>query len=58
MPSGSPITIGEIRQCDLFDPVGAAQLLLDPETGAIVDANPAAAMFYGYSREQLRGLPC
>ena len=56
MPSGSPITIGEIRQRDLFDQVGAVQLLLDPETGVIVDANPAAAMFYGYPREKLRGL--
>lgn len=56
MPSGSPITLGEIRQRDLFDQVGAVQLLLDPETGVIVDANSAAATFYGYPREKLRGL--
>lgn len=54
--AGAPMTIGEIRQRDLFDQVGAVQLLLDPETGVIVDANSAAATFYGYPREKLRGL--
>jgi PAS domain S-box-containing protein len=32
----------------------AIMLLVDPETGAIQEANPAAANFYGYSTEQLR----
>jgi PAS domain S-box-containing protein len=32
----------------------AVKLLIDPATGAIVDANPAAAAFYGYSRDALR----
>ncbi|MBP1627955.1 MAG: hypothetical protein H6Q00_2430 [Holophagaceae bacterium] len=31
-------------------------LILDPETGAIVDANPAAARFYGWSEVELRGM--
>ena len=31
-------------------------LLIDPEEGVIVDANPAAARFYGWSRRQLRGM--
>ena len=31
-------------------------LLLEAESGAITDANPAAAAFYGYSRERLREL--
>jgi PAS domain S-box-containing protein len=31
----------------------AIMLLIDPKTGAISDANPAAAHFYGYSTEQL-----
>ncbi len=35
----------------------AVQWLTDPQTGCIVDANPAAAAFYGYSLEQLRGMP-
>jgi PAS domain S-box-containing protein len=56
MPSASPLAIPEARQRALFDQVGAVQLLLDPETGLIVDANPAAVAFYGYSRDRLRGM--
>ena len=33
----------------IFDKNTAAMLLIDPETGAIIDANAAAAVFYGYS---------
>ncbi len=32
----------------------AVKLIIDPKGGGIVDANPAAATFYGYSVEQLR----
>lgn len=38
----------------LFDDHQAVKLIVDPDTGDIVDANPAAAAFYGWSREQLR----
>lgn len=38
---------------DLFQHRGVVMLLIDPETGAIVDANPTAANYYGYSRSQL-----
>lgn len=31
--------------------------VLDPQTGVIVDVNPAACSFYGYSREQFVGMP-
>lgn len=34
----------------------AIMLLVEPETGAIVDANAAAAEFYGYGIERLRSL--
>ena len=40
-------------QCS-FETHGAVQLLIDPLTGAIIDANDAAARFYGWSRTQLR----
>jgi len=33
--------------------LGAAKLVIDPATGAIWEANPKAAEFYGYSLEQL-----
>ena len=40
----------------LFDRSHSVMLLIDPGTGAIVDANPMACSFYGYSREALLGL--
>jgi PAS domain S-box-containing protein len=42
----------EERYRSLFENSHAAMLLIDPETGAIVDANPAATEYYGYSREE------
>jgi PAS domain S-box-containing protein len=38
----------------LFEHHAAVKLVLDPETGNIIDANDAAAAFYGWPREQLR----
>ncbi|MFP4606470.1 MAG: PAS domain S-box protein [Thiohalospira sp.] len=34
----------------------AVKLLIDPEDGRIIDANPAAEQFYGYSLEELQGM--
>jgi PAS domain S-box-containing protein len=42
------------RYRQMFEHNRAVKLLIDPETAAIVDANPAAAAFYGYSLEALR----
>ncbi|HEY6547227.1 MAG TPA: PAS domain S-box protein, partial [Vicinamibacteria bacterium] len=39
-----------------FEKNRAVQLLIEPETGAIVDANPAACAFYGYERDRMRTL--
>ncbi|MDZ7811246.1 MAG: PAS domain S-box protein [Arhodomonas sp.] len=39
---------------EMFHRNTAPKLLIDPETGAIADANPAALAFYGYSDEQIR----
>jgi PAS domain S-box-containing protein len=39
-----------------FEKNRAIQLLVEPETGAIVDANPSACAFYGYERDRLRAL--
>ncbi|TWI76892.1 PAS domain S-box-containing protein [Desulfobotulus alkaliphilus] len=38
----------------LFEEHAAVKLILDPETGAVVDANQAAADYYGWSRETLK----
>ena len=40
----------------MFDNSKAIQLLIDPGDGAIVDANHAAAEFYGYRLPELRGM--
>mgnify|MGYP006272547573 FL=1 len=41
---------------EMFRRNPAPKLLIDAETGAIVDANPAALDFYGYSLERIREL--
>ena len=38
---------------DMFQRNSAVKLLIDPAGGSIVDANEAAAEFYGYSRDEL-----
>jgi PAS domain S-box-containing protein len=38
----------------LFEDHAAVKLIIDPDTGDIVDANHAAAAYYGWSREELR----
>ena len=38
----------------LFEDHTAMQLILDPNTGEVIDANHAAAEFYGWSRSQLQ----
>ena len=45
----------ESRYSSLFETNHAVMLLIDPETGSIVDANPAACAYYSYSREDLSG---
>lgn len=44
----------EERFRSIFEKHRAVMLLIDPATGAIVDANQAAAAFYGYPRSTLR----
>ncbi len=46
----------ERRYRQMFENNRAVQLLLDPATGAILDANMAAADFYGYSVNELRNM--
>jgi len=40
----------------MFSEHDAVMLLIEPESGAILDANPSATAFYGYTKEELRGL--
>ena len=46
----------EARFRRLFEHNGSVMLLIDPQSGEIVDANPAAARFYGYPLPSLIGL--
>jgi len=43
----------EERFRGLFERNHAVMLLIDPESGGIFDANPAACKFYGYTRTEL-----
>jgi diguanylate cyclase (GGDEF)-like protein/PAS domain S-box-containing protein len=43
----------ERRYRQMFENNRAVQIILDPESGAILDANMAAVDFYGYERERL-----
>ncbi len=52
-PEASPRE-NEQRFRSLFQNHAAVALLIDPESGSILDANPAAVRFYGWSREELR----
>ncbi|TRO80494.1 PAS domain S-box protein [Trichloromonas acetexigens] len=47
----------EARYHSLFANHHSVMLLVDPETLNIIDANPAAQDYYGYSPEELRGMP-
>lgn len=40
----------------MFDRNQAIKLLVEPSTGRIVDANPAACSFYGYTRSQMQSM--
>ncbi len=44
----------EARYRSLFENNHAVMLIIDPATGAIIDANPAASAYYGWTREELR----
>ncbi len=46
----------ERRYRKLFQNHHAVMLLIDPQTGDIVNANPAACAYYGYTLEEITGL--
>jgi PAS domain S-box-containing protein len=43
----------EERYHSLFEDSHAVMLLIHPNTGQIVDANPAACVYYGYTKQEL-----
>ncbi len=46
----------EARHRALFDSTGAVQLVIDAESGTIVDVNPAAERFYGWPRAAMSSM--
>ena len=48
------LRLSERNYRQLFDDHAAVKLLVDPDDGRILDANQAAAIFYGWSRDELR----
>lgn len=47
----------EKRYRDMFELNNAVMLIVNPATGRIVDANAAAGRYYGYSHQELTGMP-
>ena len=52
----SALRESEERFRTLFVNHGAVSLLVEPVSGLIIDANPAAISYYGWSREELTGM--
>jgi diguanylate cyclase (GGDEF)-like protein/PAS domain S-box-containing protein len=50
------LRLSELRFRQLFENNNASMMLVEPETGAIVDANAAACRFYGWPRETMCGM--
>jgi len=46
----------EARHRQLFESSAAIQLIVDVETGALLDVNPAAEAFYGWPGESMRSM--
>lgn len=44
----------EKRYRQIFEKNRAIQLVIDPEVGTIIDANPAACDFYGYTQDEIK----
>jgi len=53
---GDALKESEERYSALFYHNNSVSLLIDPDTGMIIDANSAACTWYGYTREQMTGL--
>lgn len=51
------LSASEIRHRSFFEKNTSVKLLIEPESGRIIDANPAAASYYGYPRETLLAMP-
>lgn len=54
--AAAALAASEERYRSLFENSRSVMLLVDPDDGAIVDANRAAADYYGWSIEELRGM--
>jgi two-component system, cell cycle sensor histidine kinase and response regulator CckA len=50
------LRLSESRYPQIFETNQAVKLILDPVDGQIVDANDAAARFYGYSKSELTSM--
>jgi diguanylate cyclase (GGDEF)-like protein/PAS domain S-box-containing protein len=47
---------GDARYRSLFTNNHVSTLIIDPKTGQIIDANPAACSYYGYTKDEIRKL--
>ncbi len=52
----SKLVENEERYRNLFENNHAVMMVINPKTGVIVDANPAAVDFYGWSKDELKSM--
>jgi len=52
--ASNPLPGEPAARLSLFENSHSVMLLVDPDDGQIIDANPAAETFYGWPREQIR----
>jgi PAS domain S-box-containing protein len=55
--SARTIGLSERRYRQMFEKNPALMFLIDPKWGIIIDANPAACAYYGYSAEEMQRKP-
>lgn len=53
---GKALLASQEQLSQMFEKSLVSKLLIDAETGAILNANPAACNFYGYTLEQLKNM--
>ncbi len=53
----SELKLSEMKYCDIFNNIPSSVFMLDAEDMSIIDCNKSATIMYGYTKEELLGMP-